>query len=165
MIVDANGQRTPLSLDGAGRVIRLPTLAELRGGAKLICGGAFADVKLTPEIRLSEAIAPHLDAHDLGLAVAQLNVAVAAMAGMMSMVIPKFDTIFFPDGAGQMVLADGKVAPLPVAPTHYLGPTPYFHAGHGRRGARGDADPAAVADADRNPRQDLNLCTASGFKT
>jgi hypothetical protein len=126
VIVDGNGQRAPLSLDGAGRVTRLPTLAELRGGAKLICGGPFADVKLTPEIRLSQPIAPNLDAHDLGLAVAQLNVAVAAMAGMMSMVIPKFDTVFFPDGGGQLVYANGKVAALPVAATHYLGAVPYF---------------------------------------
>jgi hypothetical protein len=126
MIVEPNGQRAPLGLDGAGRVIRLPTLAELRSGATLVCDGAHADIKLTPEIRLSQPVAPQLDAHDLALAVAQFNTAASSMAGMVSFMVPKFDTVFFPDGAGQMVFANGKVAPLPLASTHYLGPTPYF---------------------------------------
>src|ERR1019366_9262277 len=46
VIVEAGGQRAPLVLDGGGRVLRLPTLAQLKSGATLESDAAASDVRL-----------------------------------------------------------------------------------------------------------------------
>jgi len=127
MIVGPGGQRTPLALDRDGRVARLPDLALLRAGATLESDNRQGDIRLTPEIRPNAPASIHVDTAELSVALAQLNAAAATIGGMLSFVIPKFDTIFFPDsGGGQAVFAGGRTAPLPITVSHYLGATPYF---------------------------------------
>jgi hypothetical protein len=127
MIVEPGGQRMPLPLQRDGCVARLPTLAELRGGAMLETDDAAGDVHLVPEVRANAPASTHVDPAQLCDAMAQLNAAAATLSGMLSFMIPKFDTVFFPDsGGGQAVFAGGRTAPLPVTVSHYLGATPYF---------------------------------------
>ena len=127
-IVEPGGQRTPLALDHDGRLLRLPTLAELHGGGTLECDAAAAgDVKLSLELRPAAPAATHVDPADLDLAIAQANAAAASIAGVMSFAIPKLDAVYFPGaGGGQTVFAGGRAAPLPVTVSQVIGPVPYF---------------------------------------
>ncbi len=126
-IVQPNGQRAPLTLDGGGRVLRLPTLTELRGGATLAWDDAAGDVKLGIELRPVAAVSTHLDAADLNVAVVQANLAASSLAGAMSFMVPKLDTIYFPGaGGGQAIFAGGRATPLPININRVTGPTPYF---------------------------------------
>jgi hypothetical protein len=127
MIVGPGAQRTPLALGPDGRVMRLPTLAELRGGATLDCDAAAGDVKLALELRPAAAAATHVDPADLDLSLAQANAAAATIAGVLSFAVPKLDTVYFPGaGGGQAVFAGGRAAPLPTTVSPTAGQIPYF---------------------------------------
>jgi hypothetical protein len=126
-IVEANGVRTPLPFDRAGNVLRLPTLAELKSAAVL----EVADPALKLGLELRAAIAPstRVDVAALSLAMAQVNAAVAKIAGPLALMAPKLTCAFFPDsGGGSALMADGRSAPLPVFPAPAIGPVPYFDA-------------------------------------
>jgi hypothetical protein len=74
------------------------------------------------ELPARAAPAARLDAHDLALAVAECRAAVGKIAGALSFATPKITSAEFPGaGSGQVVLADGRSVPLPVA-----GGAPYF---------------------------------------
>jgi hypothetical protein len=124
-IVVPGGARIPLSLDRAGEVLSLPNLAMLKSAAVL----ETADPGLRLGLELRAAIAPstRIDVGALVLAMAQVNAAVAKIAGPLSLVAPKLTCAYFPDsGAGSAVLPDGRTAPLPVFPAPLIGPVPYF---------------------------------------
>jgi hypothetical protein len=124
-IVAASGARTPVALDGGGLVLRLPTLAELKSAAML----EFDDPALKLGLELRPTIAPstRVDVAALVLAMAQVNAAVAKIAGPLAMVAPKLTCAYFPDsGGGSALLADGRTTPLPVTPAPLIGPVPYF---------------------------------------
>jgi hypothetical protein len=124
-IVEANGARMPVPFDRGGLVLRLPTLAELKSAAVL----ESADPALHLGLELRAAITPaiRLDAAALVLAMAQVNAAVAKIAGPLALVAPKLTCAYFPDsGGGGALMADGRTAPLPVTTAPFLGPVPYF---------------------------------------
>ena len=125
VMVAANGARTPLPLDRIGQVLSLPSLAALKSAATLeIAGAAF---KLAPEVRPTIPPSARLDAGQLALALAQLNAAVAKLAGALAVMAPKMTCAFFPDaGSGQALMANGRSTPLPIFPTPIFGPVPYF---------------------------------------
>ena len=126
-IVAPGGQRTPLALDPEGHVEHLPTLALLRSAATLECDPSAGDVKLGIELRPAAAATTHIDPNDLSLALAQANAAAASIAGAMSFMVPKLDTVFFPgSGGGEAVFAGGRAAPLPVTVSPIAGKVPYF---------------------------------------
>jgi hypothetical protein len=130
VIVGANGQRAPLALDGAGRVLRLPSLAELHSAATLQWDDAAGDVKLGIELRPMAPVGTHVDAADLNIAALQANTAASSLAGAMSFMVPKLDTIYFPGaGGGQAIFAGGRATPLPMNVSKIMGSTPYFVAG------------------------------------
>jgi len=126
-IVAANGVRAPVAFDRLGAVIRLPSLRELKTAQFEIEGAPF---KLFPEIRCAMAPAVRLDPAALALALAQVNAAVAKVAGALSVMAPKLTAAFFPDaGGGQAVLSDGRATPLPVFKAPIFGPVAYFEPG------------------------------------
>lgn len=109
------GRRTPVPLDAEGRVLSVPSLADLKGGAV---------VEITPKPR--DALAAHLemralappaqtmDAGQIAEAIAQVDHAVHRSAGLMSFAVPHFArAVFVGAGAGRAVFADGRQAPLP----------------------------------------------------
>jgi hypothetical protein len=124
-IVAPGGARTPVAFDGAGRVTRLPSLAELKSGASFEpVGAAF---KLGLELRCAAAASAHIDPAELVAALAQANAAIVKLAGVLAVAVPKLTTAFFPDsGGGQAVMADGRTAPLLVFAAPIIGPVPYF---------------------------------------
>jgi hypothetical protein len=124
-IVAANGVRAPVGFDRAGVVLRLPSLAELKGAAQFeIQGAAF---KLAPELRCSMAPTTRLDPAALALALVQVNAAIQKVAGALSVMAPRLTAAYFPDaGGGQVVMGDNRTAPLPIFAAPIVGPTPYF---------------------------------------
>jgi hypothetical protein len=124
VIVAPGGARTPLALDREGGVIRLPSLAELKGGVSLEIEDPT--VRIGPELRPAVAASTHVDVGELAAALAQLNVAVGKIAGALSFAVPKMTAAYFPGAAGgQWVSADGHAAPLPTF-TSPVGPLLYF---------------------------------------
>ncbi|HEY1750044.1 MAG TPA: hypothetical protein VGG29_02205 [Caulobacteraceae bacterium] len=124
-IVAANGARTPVPFDRAGEVMRLPSLGELRSGATFECAGA--PFRLGLELRLAGAPAARIDPAAVVAGLAQANAAIHKLAGVLAMAAPRLTAAYFPDAvAGQVVLADGRAAPLPVTTAPVVGPVPYF---------------------------------------
>lgn len=119
---------TPLPLNAQGEVTQLPTLGELKkSNAVLVVDGAD-NFRFATEIRPDVAPSTRIDAGELALALRQANVAIAHLAGPFDVVAPKLDIILFPDaGSGQAVLANGRVAQLPMTnAVKALGVVPYY---------------------------------------
>jgi hypothetical protein len=124
-IIAANGARTPVPFDRIGEVMRLPSLAELKSGAMFECAGA--PFRLGVELRPAGAPALRVDPNEIAAALAQANAAIQKIAGVLAMAAPKLTAAYFPDaGGGQVLLADGRAAPLPVTTAPVVGPVPYF---------------------------------------
>ncbi len=124
-IVGAGGAAVPLGFDRSGFVTRLPSLAELKGGAEFVIAGQ--PFKLQPEARCAIAPSTHIDAAELAAALAQANAAIAKAAGPLAVIIPKLTAAFFPDAvSGHALFADGRQAPLQVFNAPALGPVPFF---------------------------------------
>ncbi len=125
LIVAANGARWPIAVDHTALVLALPTLALLRSGAVMLSSDPA--LKLIPELRPSIAPSARVDVSELALALAQVNAAIAKIAGPLALAAPKLDCAFFPDsGGGRVVAADGRSAPLQVYSLPAIGPAPYL---------------------------------------
>lgn len=125
-IVAPGGARTPLPLDREGRVMRLPTLAQLRTCNLELVGAPFQfGLEMRPAIPPSTRIDPAA----LALALAQLNAGIAH-SGSLAFLAPKMTVAFFVDaGGGRALLGDGRVSALPVFNAPALGAVPYFEPG------------------------------------
>jgi hypothetical protein len=123
-IVSPNGSRTPLVLDRGGVVTRLPSLAELKSES-LEVEGEKAGLAL--QLRLAAPPSLQYEAALVEVALAQANQAVAKLAGVLSLVAPKLTSAYFPDvGPAHALMADGRLASLPVVQTPIFGPVAYF---------------------------------------
>lgn len=109
------GRRTPIPLRADGKILRLPTAAELADGQVEI--GVDEATKLGLALGPEPVMAPStdLDAHELALAIDQAAAGMKKMAGVMSLALPKLQTVTFPGApSGEVVFADGRRAPLPL---------------------------------------------------
>lgn len=108
-------RRTPIPIRADGRVDRLPTPAQL-DSAKLQFG-VEEGTKLGCTIGI-ETIAPpaaEMDAREVAAALVQAAAGVRKAAGIMAMAMPKLTQVSFPGvPSGEVVMADGKRAPLPL---------------------------------------------------
>jgi hypothetical protein len=109
------GRRTPVPLDGEGRVLSVPGLADLKGGAVVeITPRPRDSVSAHLEMRALAPTAQTMDAGQIAEAIAQVDHAVHRSAGLMSFAVPHFArAVFVGAGAGRAVFADGRQAPLP----------------------------------------------------
>lgn len=124
-IVTAHGQRMPVPFDRGGLALSLPTLALIKSGA--VMETVDAALKLLPELRSTIAPAARVDVAQLALSLAQVNAAIAKIAGPLALAAPKMTCAYFPDsGGGQAIFAGGRAARLPIAPIPVIGPVPYF---------------------------------------
>ena len=108
--------RAPVPIAADGRVQRLPTLAQLKAKTPL----SF-DVPETTKFSVNMVIEPlvrpaaEISAADLALAVAQAAKGAKKAAGLMSVAVPKMESVVFKGvSAGTVVHADGRTAALPV---------------------------------------------------
>lgn len=118
----SGGQRTPLSVAANGRVEH-PSLAMLNSKATFAVDKPSPNVKLNFNMALEPTARPatQMNAAELASAVDQSNRGIRKAAGVIGLVAPKMASVRgVGGGSGEVVLADGKRAPLPViggAPT------------------------------------------------
>jgi hypothetical protein len=108
-------RRTPIPLRADGKMLRLPTAAEL-ANAKVEFGiDETAKIGLGVGPEPSAAPSADLDARDLALAVSQAASGMKKMAGIMALAVPKVQEVaFLGAGSGEVEFADGHRAPLPL---------------------------------------------------
>ena len=124
-IIAPGGARTPVAFDRTGVVTRLPNVAELKSGATVEIDSA--PFQIGPELRCAMPCATRLDVGQLSLALVQVNLAVAKIAGAFAFVAPKLTAAYFPDaGAAVAVMADGRATALPVFVVPTVGPVSYI---------------------------------------
>jgi hypothetical protein len=124
-IIASNGARTPIAFDRLGMVVRLPSLAELKSGANVEIDGV--PFQLGPELRCTSTPSTRIDVAEIAASLDQVNAAVVRFTGALSFAVPKLTAAYFPDGAaGQVVMANGRTAPLPVVAVPNVGPVPYI---------------------------------------
>lgn len=108
-------RRTAIPLRADGRILRLPTAAELTGAQVEFGLDESAKIGLVVGPEPSAAPAADLDAHDLALAVSQAGAGMKKMAGLMALAVPKVQEVAFVGApSGEVEFADGHRAPLPL---------------------------------------------------
>jgi len=127
-LIAASGVRTPLLFDRIGAVARLPSLAEMKSAANVELDGAAFQLGI--ELRCTTAPSTRIDVAEIAASLAQVNSAVAKLAGALSLIVPKLTTAFFPDAVGaQALMNDGHVVALPVYAAPMIGQVPYIEPG------------------------------------
>ncbi|MFT4254085.1 MAG: hypothetical protein QM608_16580, partial [Caulobacter sp.] len=122
-LVEASGARTPLPINAEGRIERLPTLAQLQGGAKVEFD-APADAKFGSTLIIEPVLKPaaEYDAGELKTVLESTNAVIGKAAGPMAMLAPKMTGFSFPGATGGVVIgSDGRTQALPLA-----GKTPIY---------------------------------------
>jgi hypothetical protein len=129
-IVAPSGSRRPIPIDGAGRVMFMPSLAELQGPEQgAIDAPAGQKVGLGLELEARVAMGPSIDVHELLVALGQAQNAINANAGVLSFAVPKIVRAYFANaGPGRAVFADGHAAPLPIESKSFFAGQSYFDA-------------------------------------
>jgi hypothetical protein len=116
-LVEANGTRTPLPIDGEGRFERTPTLAQLQAKAQ-VGFDVPADAKLGSTMLLDPALKPaaEYDARELVATVEDSNKAIRKAAGPMALMAPQMDGLkFLAADSGVAIFPNGSSRPLPVS--------------------------------------------------
>jgi hypothetical protein len=123
--IAANGVRTPMAFDRTYAATPLPSLAELNSGA--VVAFDSAPFRLEMELRSALPSATRLDLGDLRGSLAQVNQAVAKMAGPLALFTPKITAAYFPDaGTAVAIMADSRELSLPVYFAPAVGAVPYI---------------------------------------
>lgn len=108
--------RTPFSTGPGGRVLRLPTAAQLKAKAML-----ELDVPASTKFSMKMLIEPlarpaaEMSATELAVAVTQAAKGAKKVAGLMGMAMPTIDRVVFKGvSAGTIVHADGRTAAMRI---------------------------------------------------
>ena len=115
-LVEANGVRTPLPIDGEGRFERMPTLAQLQAKAQISFDVA-PDAKLGTSMMLDPVLKPaaEYDARELVATVEDSNKAIRKAAGPMALMAPQMDGLkFLAAESGVVIFPNGSSRPLPT---------------------------------------------------
>lgn len=108
--------RTPLNVAANGRVSPLPTLAQIKAGAKVEFE-VPAQTKFSMSLLIEPLARPaaEMSAPELALAVTQSAKGAKKVAGLMGLAMPTItQAVFKGVASGQAVHADGHVTALPV---------------------------------------------------
>ena len=115
-VVMPGGARTLLTQAPDGRITRMPTLAELRGGVieadeRKESDSYTLSMELQPVVRLGEI----MPAADFAAALDQCNAAIRKKMGVIGFAVPKMEQVLFVGaGSGLALRAGGGTAPLPA---------------------------------------------------
>jgi hypothetical protein len=115
-LIEANGARTPLPIDGEGRFERTPTLAQLQAKAQ-VSFDVPADAKLGSTMMLDPTLKPaaEYDARELVATVEESNKAIRKAAGPMALMAPQMDGLkFLTVESGMAIFPNGSSKPLPA---------------------------------------------------
>ncbi len=113
-LVDGD-KRTPIPLGPDGKVLVLPTAAQLADGKVEI--GVDASTKLGANIGLEPLVPPatDLDAKELAAAIGQAGPGMKKIAGVLGLALPMPKAVLFVGApSGEAELADGRRVPLPM---------------------------------------------------
>jgi hypothetical protein len=109
--------RTPLPIDGFGRIGRQPSLAQLRSNDVKVEVTGPQGHKFGLALDMEPAVPPaaEIDAHALALACDQATAGARKAAGVMGFAAPRLDRVVFEGaGGGQAITAAGRAVPLAV---------------------------------------------------
>ena len=115
-LIESNGARTPLPIDGEGRFERTPTLAQLQAKAQ-VGFDVPADTKLGSSMLLDPVLKPaaEYDARELVATVEESNRAIRKAAGPMALMAPQMDGLTFKAvDSGVAIFPNGSSRPLPA---------------------------------------------------
>jgi hypothetical protein len=115
-LIEANGVRTPLPIDGEGRFERIPTLAQLQAKAQ-VSFDVPANTKLGSTMLLDPVLKPaaEYEARELVATVDDSNRAIRRAAGAMALMAPQMDGLkFMTVDSGMVIFPNGSSKPLPV---------------------------------------------------
>lgn len=113
-IIHVDGQRVPFGVGADGRVMRLPTAAELQTGMLALELPASAKIGVSLDLFPSLPPAKDMAPRDLDAAMLQANTAIARLSGALSFAAPKMVAVGFEGvSAGTAVFADGRQMALP----------------------------------------------------
>ncbi len=111
----ASGE-TPITLSPDGLILTQPTPADLKSAQVVMTTPKGSHYGISLRLVASEPPAQTLAVAPLKTGIDQARVAAKKAAGLMSMMVPDFETVCFVGaGSGQAVLNDGKTAPLKVS--------------------------------------------------
>ncbi|NGM50752.1 DUF2987 domain-containing protein [Caulobacter sp. 602-2] len=116
-LIETSGVRTPMPIGADGRFERLPTLAQLQGGAKIEFE-ASADGKFGSTLIIEPVLKPaaEYEVAELKAVLDSTNGVIGKAAGPMAMLAPKMTGFGFPGATGGVVVgADGKLQALPLS--------------------------------------------------
>ena len=109
------GVRTPLPIRADGKVLKLPTAAQLATAKVAFALDASAKINLIIGMEPAVAPAADLDARELAAAVAQAAPAAKKIAGLTAFAVPTPKAVRFVDvPSGEAELADGRRVALPM---------------------------------------------------
>ena len=125
-----NGQSQKLSILSDGRISPLPTLNQIKNGARIkVTGPAGISSALRLRVLAAQPYMQVIDASTLSAGIAQTNKVAKKLAGVLAGAVPKITSAYF-SGANQGVVinSDGTQQPLPLSPGNSMiaKGTPYF---------------------------------------
>ena len=107
--------KATLPLGPEGRVLRLPTAAELEDGKLQIALDEKEKVNVNLQVEALVRPAAQLDARDLAAAIDQATAGEKKVAGLVGFMAPKLtETLFVGVASGEAQFADGHRVPLPL---------------------------------------------------
>ena len=107
---------TPITLGPEGQILIQPSPADLKSAQVVMTTPKGSHYGIALRLVASETPAQTLDVAPLKAGVDQARTAAKKAAGLMSMIVPDFETVCFVGaGSGQAVLSDGKTTPLKIS--------------------------------------------------
>lgn len=115
-LIGASGARSTIPIGADGRLLKTPSIIDLKAGQIVIeKGDPAAKFQLTMEMQATTRMAEALPAGELAAAIAQCRAAIKAKAGVIGFAAPKIEQVAFAGvTGGSAVFADGRVAALPL---------------------------------------------------
>jgi hypothetical protein len=116
VLLGPGGQRTPLPLGPGGRILRTPSLADLKAKAQVeITAPEGSKFSLSMEMLATLRPAATLDARELAATLAQCDAAIRSKAGLLGFAAPKVKRVILKGaGSGTAINAQGVARPLPM---------------------------------------------------
>lgn len=130
ILLKHGGQTQELKVLSDGRISPLPTLAQIRSGARVeVSGPETLSVAMRLRVYSTATPAKTMETAPLVKAVDQTNRVARKVGGVLALALPRQDRVFF-EGAGEgtVTLADGSTQALPKTPKPDMVPagSPYF---------------------------------------
>ncbi len=106
----------PIALAPDGRILTEPSPADLKSAQVVLSAPKGSQYHIGLRIVESEPPAQTLDVAPLKVGIDQARVAAKKAAGLMSMMVPDFETVCFVGaGSGQVTMNDGKTVALKIS--------------------------------------------------